>query len=368
MNKARFLLCAALIVGPAHGRQSPPQELGSLIETVTGAADKIIETDARESFRNFDSLIVLHQGRTAFEKYYNSVQGGAPHTMQSQTKSITALLLGAAIDQGFIKSENEKVAPYFPESFDPADKLKSAMTIKDLLTMSAGIDWEEMLPQEDPKNDNTKMFRSDDWLAYVLARPMAVLPGTVFKYNSGSPIMVAAIIEKASGLPLEEFARKALFEPLEINDFTWLKNTKGFCHAGGGLALKPMNMAKIGEMVLNKGIWKGRRIISEGWIERATTPRFMTEFDKSGYGYFWWTKDYDLGGGRTMRVVSSRGAGGQYTHIIPEFGIVMAFTERNFTTPQVGGMILGDLIEKIKGLPARKRSPAASAGAEPNSR
>ena len=176
MKKTGWLLCAALLVGPAHGRQSPPPNLDSLLKAVTGAADKIIETDARESFKNFDSLIVLHQGRTAFEKYYNGVQGGAPHTMQSQTKSITALLLGAAIDQGFIKSENEKVAPYFPDSFDPADKLKAAMTIKDLLTMSPGIDWEEMLPQDDPKNDNMNMLRSDDWLAYVLARPMAVHP------------------------------------------------------------------------------------------------------------------------------------------------------------------------------------------------
>jgi CubicO group peptidase (beta-lactamase class C family) len=354
MNKVRFLLCAALIAGPAHGRQSQPPSLNSLLEAVTGAADKIIETDARQSFKNFDSLIVLHQGRTAFEKYYNGVQGGAPHQMQSQTKSITALLLGAAIDQGFIKSENEKVAPYFPESFDPADKLKAAMTIKDLLTMSPGIDWEEMLPQEDPKNNNTKMLRSDDWLAYVLARPMAVTPGTVFKYNSGSPMMVAAIIEMATRLPLEEFARKALFEPLEIRDFTWLKNARGFCHAGGGLSLKPMDMAKIGELVLNKGMWRGRRIVSEGWIERAVTPRFATEFNDSGYGYFWWTKDYDLGEGRKMRVVSSRGAGGQFTHILPDYELVLAFTERNFATPQVGGMILGDLVEKLKSLPPRK--------------
>jgi CubicO group peptidase (beta-lactamase class C family) len=354
MKNARLLLCLALIAGPAYGRQSPPPDLGSLFKAVTGEADKIIEADARESFKNFDSLIVLRQGRPVFEKYYNGIRGDAPHTMQSQTKSVTALLLGAAIDQGFLKSENEPVSRFFPAAFDAADKLKTAMTIKHLLTMSAGIDWEEMLPQEDPKNDNTKMFRSEDWLAYVLARPMAVSPGTVFKYNSGSPIMVAAIIEKATGLRLEEFARKALFEPLEINDFTWLKNSKGFCHAGGGLALKPMDMAKIGELVLNKGIWKGRRIISEGWIERATTPRFMTEFDKSGYGYFWWTKDYDLGDGRKTRVISSRGAGGQYTHILPEYGIVMAFTERNSTTPQVGGMILGDLIEKLKSLPARK--------------
>ncbi|MCX6559544.1 MAG: serine hydrolase [Candidatus Aminicenantes bacterium] len=354
MKKTGWLLCAALIVGPAHGRQSPPPKLDALLEAVTGAAHKIIETDPRDSFKNFDSLIVLHQGRTAFEKYYNGVQGGAPHQMQSQTKSITALLLGVAIDQGLIKSENEKVAPYFPESFAPGDKLKAAMTIKDLLTMSAGIDWEEMLPQEDPKNDNAKMFRSDDWLAYVLARPMAVPPGTVFEYNSGCPMLVAAIIEKASGQSLEAFARKTLFEPLDIREFTWLKNAKGFCHAGGGLALKPMDMAKIGELALNKGMWKGRRIVSEGWIERAVTPRFMTEFNASGYGYFWWTKDYDLGEGRKTRVISSRGAGGQFTHILPDYGLVLAFTERNFTTPQVGGMIVEDLIEKLKSLPASK--------------
>jgi CubicO group peptidase (beta-lactamase class C family) len=350
MRTIGWLLCAALSGGPAGVNQSPPRNLDSLLDAVTGAADKIIETDARESFKNFDSFIVLSEDRVKFEKYYNGTKGGAPHQLQSQTKSIVALLLGSAIDQGLIKSENEKVAPYFPESFAPGNKLQSAMTIKDLLTMSAGIDWEEMLPQDDPRNDNAKMFRGGDWLAYVLARPMAVSPGTVFKYNSGLPMMVAAIIEKATGLPLEEFARKTLFEPLDIREFTWQKNAKGFCHAGGGLSLKPMDMAKIGALMLNKGTWKGRRIVSKGWIDRATTPRFATEFNNSGYGYFWWTKDYDLGESRKMRVVSSRGAGGQFTHIFPNYGLVMTFTERNFTTPQVGGMIVEDLIEKLKDL------------------
>jgi CubicO group peptidase (beta-lactamase class C family) len=348
MKTAGWLLSAAMILGPAQDRPIPRPNLEALLVAVTGGADKIIETDSRESFKNFDSLIVLHQGRTVFEKYYNGIKAGTPHQLQSQTKSIVALLLGAAIDQGLIKSEDEPVASYFPDSFAPGDKLKAAMTIKDLLTMSAGIDWEEMLPREDPKNDNIKMFRSDDWLAYVLARPMAVAPGTVFKYNSGLPMMVAAIIEKAAGQPLEEFARKSLFEPLEIRGFTWQKNARGFRHAGGGLALKPMDMAKIGALVLNKGAWKGRRIVSEGWIERATTPRFTTEFNNSGYGYFWWTKDYDLGANRKTRVFSSRGAGGQLTHIFPDYGVVLAFTERNFDTPQVGGMIVEDFIEKLK--------------------
>ena len=160
-------------------------------------ADRIISTDNRVFFKNVESLIVYSNGSITFEKYYNGFNKDSLHQIQSQTKSVVSLLMGIAIDKGFIKSENVPVSEYFPEYFTKEDNLKSAVAIRDLLTMSAGFEWEEMLPMNDPKNDNINMFRSNKWLSYAITRPMAKKPFTEFKYNSGLPMIVAGIIEKA---------------------------------------------------------------------------------------------------------------------------------------------------------------------------
>jgi hypothetical protein len=136
------------------------QKIGiSKLDSAILKADSLIETDSRVFFKNVESLIVCYQGEVKFEKYYNMYKKDSLHQIQSQTKSIVALLLGLAIDKGFIKNEYEPVSRYYPEYFN-SDALKSTVTIRDLITMSAGFDWEEMIPFNDPKNDNINMFRS----------------------------------------------------------------------------------------------------------------------------------------------------------------------------------------------------------------
>jgi CubicO group peptidase (beta-lactamase class C family) len=307
-------------------------------------ADRIISTDNRVFFKNVESLIVYSQGEIKFEKYYNGYMKDSLHLIQSQTKSVVSLLMGIAIDKGYIKSENEPVSAYLPQYFKKEDNLKSSVTIRDLLTMSAGFDWEEMLPMNDPKNDNINMFRSNKWLNYAITRPMAKKPFTVFKYNSGCPMIVAAIIEKATKMKLDEFAKKYLFVPLQIKTFRWQKDSIGFCHAGGGLYLKPMDMMKIGIMVMNYGKWENRQIISENWIRKATSSYLPTSFDISTYGYFWWIRERNTTGVKTTRVVTAEGAGGQKMYILPEYQLIIAFTERNYTTPQVSPMFIQESI------------------------
>ncbi len=317
------------------------------LEAAILKADRMIETDPRASFKNVDSLIVCSQGEIFFEKYYNGFQKGSRHVIQSQTKSIVALLMGMAIDRGFVKSENEPATLFFPGHFDAGDKLKSTVTIKHLLTMTAGFDWEEMLPLDDPKNDNMNMFNSGDWLRYAISRPMSKKPFTEFGYNSGCPMIVAGIIEKASKMKLDEFAGKYLFEPLEITEYLWLKDKTGFCHAGGGLSLKPMDMMKIGMLVMNNGRWKDRRLVSEDWVRKATSSYFPTSFDDSAYGYYWWIRERRTGGGTTAKMISAEGAGGQKLYLFPEYRLIIAFTERNDRTPQVSPLFIAESILPI---------------------
>jgi len=314
------------------------------LDSTIFVADRIISTDNRAFFKNVESLIVYSQGEIKFENYYNGFKKDSLHLIQSQTKSVVSLLLGIAIDKGYIKSENEPVSAYFPQYFKKEHNLKSSVTIRDLLTMTAGFEWEEMLPMNDPKNDNINMFRSNNWLNYAITRPMAKKPFTEFKYNSGLPLIVAGIIEKSTKMKLDEFAKKYLFEPLQIKEFNWQKDSTGFCHAGGGLFLKPMDMMKIGILIMKNGKWEKQQIISENWIIKATGSYLPTSFDTSTYGYFWWIREMKTSEKKPTRVITAEGAGGQKMYIFPEYQLIIAFTERNYNTPQVSPLFIKESI------------------------
>lgn len=135
------------------------------------------------------------------------------------------------------------------------------------------------------------MNNSGNYLQYALSKPLVKKPYSEFKYNSGCPIIVAGIIEKSAKMSLEQFAEKYLFKPLGIKKYYWIKDSTGFCHAGGGLFLKPRDMLKIGVMVMNKGKWENQQVISKNWINKATQPYLSTMFDICSYGYFWWVRD-----------------------------------------------------------------------------
>lgn len=317
------------------------------LDSVILTADRLIETNPRVFFKNVESFIVWYDGKIRFEKYYNGAEKDSLHQIQSQTKSIVSLLLGIAIDKGFVAGEDEFVNRYFPEYFSSGGSLKSNLKIKDLLTMSAGFDWEEMLPLDDPENDNIKMFNSGNYLHYALSKQVIKPPLTEFEYNSGCPMIIAGIIERSSKMSLSEFAEKYLFKPLNINDYYWIKDSKGFCHAGGGLYLKPGDIVKIGIMVLNKGRWENKQIISEAWILKSTQSYLATGFDISGYGYFWWIRNMPLGKGLTTKVISAEGAGGQKLYIFNDYKLIIAFTERNFTTLQVSPLFIQESVLSI---------------------
>lgn len=213
--------------------------------------------------------------------------------------------------------------------------------------MSSGFDWEEMIPLNDPKNDNMNMFNSNNYLNYILSKSVSVTPSTEFNYNSGCPMIIAGIIEKTSKMSLDKFADLYLFKPLEITNYRWIKDTTGFCHAGGGLYLRPVDMLKIGILVANNGVWNNKQIISKRWIQKVIKPYLKTNFENSDYGYFWWVKKTVVGKSRTTSIISAEGAGGQKLYIFPDYHLIVAFTERNFNTPQVSPIFITESILPI---------------------
>jgi CubicO group peptidase (beta-lactamase class C family) len=258
--------------------------------------------------------------------------GGTAHTMQSITKSVTSATIGAAILHGDFKAALDTPVLHW---FEPArvkhvDARKRAMTLRHLLTMTSGLDWNEDLPYADPKNAASAMEATRDWVAFVIDRPMAYDPGTHFAYSSGVSELLAHIFRKETGQDLEDYARNHLFEPLEIHEYHWKRSPLGEVDSEGGLFLSDYELAKIGELYRRLGKWHGDRLISEEWVRDSVTPR-SDPGDGFRYGYQWWLVPY---GDASRRAWSGLGFGGQHVFVMPEDGLVVVTTAWNILDPK----------------------------------
>jgi CubicO group peptidase (beta-lactamase class C family) len=269
--------------------------------------------------------------------------GGAAHTMQSITKSVTSATIGAAILHGDFKASLDTPVLHW---FDPTrvkhvDVRKRAMTLRHLLTMSSGLDWNEDLPYADPRNAASAMEATRDWVAYVIDRPMAYDPGTHFAYSSGVSELLAHIFRKETGLDLEDYARNHLFQPLGIHEYHWKRSPLGEVDSEGGLFLPDYELAKIGELYRRLGMWRGDRLISEEWVRDSVTPR-SDPGHGFRYGYQWWLVPY---GDESRRAWSGLGFGGQYVFVMPEDGLVVVTTAWNILDPKYYERIV---LEKLR--------------------
>jgi len=242
------------------------------------------------------------------------------HSLQSVSKSVTSLLLGIATDEGLVIPLDSSVLPLFKDyDFDRNDERKKAITLRNLLTMQSGIDWDESSSYADDASNNCSvMERTEDWIHYVLNRPMDTIPGTTWVYNSGVTMLLGKIVAMATGKQLDQYAEEKLFGPLGITDYYWKKTPKEEIDAEGGLYLAPQDLAKIGYMVLQKGRWRDKQIVSEDWLNQSVQPSVRLN-NRMAYGFQWWKKVQD----DQVFSYSMRGYGGQDVHVIPDYNIVM---------------------------------------------
>ncbi len=188
------------------------------------------------------------------------------HDLKSITKSVTSLLVGIGVDRGWIADINTPVFTYFPDHSDTQSPEKDRITLEHLLTMSAGLAWNESLPWSDPANNERQMDDTVDPYRYALERPVVTQPGRVYNYCGAAPILLQGVLQRTSGKPLDELAREALLEPLSITDVEWTRFPSGDVRGHGGLRLRPRDLAKLGQLVLDRGMWQGKQIILADWI------------------------------------------------------------------------------------------------------
>jgi CubicO group peptidase (beta-lactamase class C family) len=275
---------------------------------------------------------------------------GPLHTVQSISKSVTSALIGIAIRRGEIPGVEVKVMQYF-DGYAQAnpDPRWSDITLRDLLTMTSGIDWDEStFEYTDPRNTCAGMESSDDWVAYVLNRPMAAKPGEKFVYNSGVTILLSHILLRATGQQADAYAREHLFGPLGIERFYWKRTPTGLIDAEGGLYLKPEDLARIGLLYARDGMWNQKRIFSKDWVSASMAPAVsVSETGKWKYGFQWWLVPYS--DNPIKYAYTGLGYGGQLLIALPEYDLVAGLTGWNIydNPPLYPELVLERLLKSI---------------------
>ncbi len=276
------------------------------------------------------ALLVKQQGELIFE--YDAYEQGSEvmHEVQSITKSIQTLLLGAIRAAGFLTDLDQPMVSFFAEyaHLDWSEG-KQDITLRHLLTMTAGLDWNEaeVTYQNVVENHSNQMVDSEDWIQFALERKMRHAPGTQFLYSSAAPVLLSYIIKEATGKSNRAWLEDIFLKPLNIQHYevmTCPHNTEVL----GDLVLSPADLLKFGQLVLQKGIWEDSQLIDNEWIEYITTPVLQVDAQRS-YGMMWWKAAPPL---TFMPITFAWGVGGQHLFLLPEYEAVVLTMGRFYDT------------------------------------
>ena len=265
---------------------------------------------------DIDNIAIVRHGYLVFEHAFPPFSPTTRHHVYSVTKSFTSTLIGIAVAEGHISGLDAPVLDFFPRrEFENMDADKAALTVGDLLTMTAGIEWSEGgTSYQTTLNSAIELaIQPDDWVGFILNRPMVATPGTQYHYSSGASHLLSAILQEATGMTALAYADEVLFGPLDITNITWDTDPDGINIGGWGLRINPRDMAKFGFLYLHEGEWDGQQIVPAEWVAAATRDQTGT-----GYGYQWWIDGPDY--------YHAEGLYGQFIIVWPELDLVVVFT------------------------------------------
>ena len=344
-------------------------------------------------YRNVHAVLIAKHERLVYEQYLSgedrrwrngrietvsiAFQPDTLHDSRSVGKSITSTLVGLALGSGAIPSLDTPVVDFFPEHASLVTPTKRRITVRDALTMSAGLDWNEAdLPYTDPLNDETRMNQQPDPIGFILARDVVSEPGSTWYYNGGLPVLLGVAVSRAVGMPLGEYARESLFRPLGITDVEWgwpsswtgvpelsWNSPRGWAevvHPAGNVWLRPRDLAKFGYLFLSDGRWRGDQVLPPGWAGEATRRRLpaglrVDDRGEFGYGYFWWHDVYRTDAG-DLEVHTAAGNGGQRVYAIPSLDLLVVVLAGAYNDPEAFWMPERLLLDYI--VPAARASDA----------
>ena len=296
------------------------------------ALDTLVFDILRDTLPNVHSIIISESGKIIFEQYFDGFGPHIPHDTRSLSKSVAGALTGLAIDQGLLRNESDLITDYLQEAYPLVDwsQGKDRITLHHLLTMSSGLDVIDYgLDRISFANEGAYQSRSD-WIEHILSAPMVFVPGKHAYYGSGSPTLLAPIIQLQIDEPLHFYIHRHLLGPLNLKHYRIQTDNLGNPYFGGGWYFSPRQLIKFGELYLNRNE-SDSFILSDDWIKKSKLRHTILEnaHDKNPYGYLFYHKDYEVDN-TIISSVEGRGTGGQYLFVIPEFNVVTVITSGNY--------------------------------------
>ncbi len=347
MTTARFIVLPALLIAVAAQAAGLPRATPES-QGVSSAALLGLIDEAEAKVNALHSIMVVRRGRVIAEGWWAPYAAEEPHQMFSLSKSFTSTAVGLAIAEGKL-AVDDPVLKFFPDEAPvrPSANLK-AMRVRDLLTMSTGHHNEDI--NNFPYNDDTSAVRK------FLALPVAHKPGTFFVYNTPATFMLSAIVQKTTGQSVLDYLRPRLFEPLGIADPTWEANKQGISMGGFGLSIRTEDIAKFGQLYLQKGKWDGKQLVPAAWTETATA-RWMSNGSnpasdwEQGYGFQFWRCRHGA--------IRGDGAHGQFCVVLAEQETVVAITAGTRDLQGVLNVLWAKLLPALAGKSALPADVAA---------
>ncbi len=265
-----------------------------------------------------NSILISQHGELIAEEYFRGMHAGRANNIKSASKSILSILTGIAIDKGYLESVDQQIGEFFPEYFDGnADSVKASITIGDLLTMRSGL-------ASTSGRNYGPWVTSSNWIIHALNRPLVGEPGVDRTYSTGNTHLLAVALARASEMNLLQFANRYLFGPMNIRVSGWDRDPQGYFLGGNNMAVRTRDMIKIGQLMMDMGIYNGEQLVSGDWIIRSVRPVTGRRAGNDNYGYLWFRRmaaDFNM--------VYAFGNGGQYIMILPELEAVIAVTTQN---------------------------------------
>lgn len=303
------------------------------------------------TYPNVHSLLIFRHGKLVYENYFTGEdveRGVGPlgvikhssdtlHDIRSISKTVVAMAVLVAHSQGKIKRLDQPVSTFFPEHSKHFTDGKEKITVKQLLSMTAGFEWDEKTSYADPKNSEVQMNNSADAVDFVLSQKMETPPGSKFDYSGGQTQLLVAVIKKATGMDADAFVAKHLFVSLGITKFKWVKTKSGDPSGASGLRMRSRDLGKLGLLMMNRGNWNGKQIIPAKLVDEAISETINIEEASDfrlGYGYQIWLPSFPVNG-KWIHLKEFAGNGGQYVQIDQTNGIMVVTTAGNYNVREM---------------------------------
>ncbi len=317
---------------------------------------RLTEAFEAEELKGLHSVFILHKGEILVETYFPGLDqrwgldigvidhnATRLHDLRSVTKSITGLLYGIALSEGMVPDLDAPLVDQFPEYTDLPDMPKRRkILVRHALSMTMGVEWDESAPYNSTRNSEIAMEYSEDRNRYALEQRIINEPGTHWTYSGGATTLIGTLISRGTGMPLEVFARQKLFDPLGIENYEWVKGRDGTVAGSSGLRMTTHDLAKIGQVMMNHGMWQGKQIVSAEWVEESITPRINIP-DGLRYGYFWWL----AGEGAPPYWYAGFGNGGQRLMMNPNNQMVAVIYAGNYNKPDAWKLPVKVLVDFV---------------------